>query len=237
VTRRVVDRWDVGFCHVFGMGEGPQIVTRPDDPLEVQAETVGRPIGPGDEVRIVDEDGDPVPRGDLGELVARGPGVFTGYLRNPRANAEDFDGIPASEASGESEDQGSSGKWFYTGDVFARRKDGNYEVFGRMDDSINRAGETIHATAVEDVLVEHPKVASAAVVGVPDRSLGERVGAAVELAEDADFLTLEEVTEFFEERGTAVYLRPERLTVLKSLPETEVGKVDRDSVRSVFEGE
>jgi non-ribosomal peptide synthetase component E (peptide arylation enzyme) len=63
------------------------------------------------------------------------------------------------------------------------------------------------------------------------------VGAAVELAEDAEWLTLEEVQSFFEERGTAVYLRPERLSILKSLPETEVGKIDRESARSVFDGE
>lgn len=237
VTRRVVDRWGVGFCHVFGMGEGPQIITRPDDPIDVQAETVGRPIGPGDEVRIVDEDGTEVPTGERGELLARGPGVFTGYLRNPEANAADFDDDVATAASGESDGRGASGQWFRTGDVFAHREDGNYQVFGRVDDTINRAGETIHATAVEDVLVEHPKVSKAAVVGVPDRSLGERVGAAVELADDAEWLTLEEVQNFFEERGTAVYLRPERLRILKSLPETQVGKIDRTSVGSVFDEE
>jgi non-ribosomal peptide synthetase component E (peptide arylation enzyme) len=219
VTRRVVDRWGAGFCHVFGMGEGAQILTRPDDPVAVQAETVGRPVGPGDEVRIVTEEGTDAPAGQPGELAVRGPGVFTGYLRNPEANAEDFD------------DEG----WFYTGDVLAEREDGNYQVYGRMDDTINRAGETIYAPAVEDALVEHPAVAAAAVVGVPDAELGERVGAAVELAEGADGLTVEDVQQFFAEEGYAVYRRPERLVVLESLPETQVGKIDRGGVETLFE--
>ena len=218
VTRQVVDRWGAGFCHVFGMGEGAQIITRPDDPIEVQAETVGRPVGPGDEVRIVDEDGRDLPQGELGELAVRGPGVFTGYLRNPEANAEDFD------------DEG----WFYTGDVLAKRAGSNYEVYGRLDDTINRAGETIYAAAVEDALVEHPRVAKAAVVGVPDDELGERVGAAVELTEGAEDLTVEEVQAFFKQRGHAVYRRPERLQILDSLPETQVGKIDRGAAESVF---
>ena len=215
VTRRVTDRWGVGFCHVYGMGEGAQIFTAPDDPFEVQANTVGRPLSAGDELRIEDQDGDPVDQGDLGELVVRGPGVFTGYFRNPEANAEDFD----------------AGGWFHTGDVFSRRADGNYQVWGRLDDTINRAGETIYAPAVEDALVEHPKIKSAGVIGVPDEALGERVGAFVVLEPGEASLTREEVVEFFKEQGHAVYLRPELLEVVDELPETTVGKIDRPALR------
>lgn len=217
VVRRVADRWDADFCNVFGMGEGVQIITRPDDPLDVQAKTVGRPVGPGEEVRIVDDAGEDVSQGERGELVARGPGVFTGYLRNPEANAEDFEA-----------------EWFHTGDVLARRDDGNYQVYGRMDDTINRAGETIYAPAVEDVLVEHPRISTAGVAGIPDPSLGERVGAAVELV-DTGSLTIEEVQSFFEDQGVAVHRRPERLLVVESLPETQAGKIDRDAIAALFE--
>lgn len=219
VTRRVVDRWDVGFCHVYGMGEGAQMISRPDDPLEVQANTVGRPLGEGDELRIVDEDGGEVPQGGHGELVVRGPGVFTGYLRNEEANAADFD----------------EGGWFHTGDVFSEREDGNYQVHGRLDDTINRGGETVYAPAIEDVLVEHPKISKAAVIGIPDERLGERVGAVVELEGGADEVSLEEISEFFDDRGMAVFRRPERLEVVGSLPETRVGKIDRGSVTELFD--
>lgn len=217
LVRRVADQWDAGFCNVFGMGEGAQVITRPDDPVEVQATTVGRPLGPGDEIRILDE-GREVPQGEPGELVVRGPGVFTGYFRNEAANESSFD------------DDG----WFHTGDVFSQRPDGTYEVWGRLDDTINRAGETIYAPAIEDVLVEHPKIAKAAVVGVPDEALGERVGAAVELRRGVDALTLDEVTAFLDERGLAVFRRPERLDVVESLPETDVGKIDRGAVERGF---
>lgn len=219
LTRRVVDRWDVGFSHVFGMGEGPQLITRPDDPLEVQAMTIGRPLGEGDEVRILDPEGGPVDGGEPGELVFRGPGTTSGYLRNPAANAEAFE----------------PGGWFHTGDVVSRRSDGNYEVWGRLDDTINRAGETIYAPAVEDALVGHPAVKKAAVVGIPDEALGERVGAAVELEPDATGLSLDEVAAYFADEGYAVYQRPERLVVVEELPETQVGKLDRAAVKPWFD--
>ena len=219
LSRRVVEQWDVGFSHVYGMGEGPQVISRPDDPLEVMTETVGRPLSDADEVRLLDPDGEPVDEGERGELAFRGPGVASGYLDNPEATAEAFE----------------PGGWFHTGDVLSRRPDGNFDVWGRLDDTINRAGETIYAAAVEDALVEHPAVSKAAVVGVPDEVLGERVGAAVELEPGAEAPTLEEVVDFFEARGHAVYLRPERLEVVASLPETDVGKIDRRAVRGWFE--
>jgi non-ribosomal peptide synthetase component E (peptide arylation enzyme) len=219
LTRRIVDRWDVGFSHVFGMGEGPQLITRPNDPLEVQATTVGRPLGDADEVRILDPEGRPVDEGEPGELVFRGPGLTSGYLRNPEANAEAF------EPSG----------WFHTGDVVSRREDGNYEVWGRLDDTINRAGETIYAPAVEDALVEHPAIKKAAVVGLPDEELGERVGAAVEQAEDGTGLRLDEVASYLADEGYAVYQRPERLILVDELPETQVGKLDRAAVKGWFD--
>jgi non-ribosomal peptide synthetase component E (peptide arylation enzyme) len=219
VTRRVVGQWDSGFCHVFGMGEGAQIFTRPDDPVEIQMNTVGRPLSDGDEIRLLNDDGDEVKQGEHGELVVRGPGIFTGYLRNEEANAEDFD------------EKG----WFHTGDVLSQREDGNYQVHGRLNDTINRAGETIYAPAIEDVLVEHPKIRKAAVAGIPDEVLDERVGAAVELVEDAGSLTLKEVTEFFDERGLAVFRRPERVVVVESLPETRVGKIDHGNITQLFD--
>jgi len=212
VVRDAVDAWDVGFCNIFGMAEGPLICSRPDDPVDVQAETVGRPISDAAEVRIVDLDRESeVPRGETGELSVRGPGYFTGYFRNEEENAENFD------------DDG----WFYTEDVLAHREDGNYEVFGRLKDTIIRGGENIYAPGVEDVLVEHPKVGNVALVAIPDERLGERPMAYVELADGAESLALDELTDFLDDRGVAVFKRPERLEVMRSLPRTEVGKIDK----------
>jgi non-ribosomal peptide synthetase component E (peptide arylation enzyme) len=218
VVRESVDRWDVGFCNIFGMAEGPLICTRPADPLEIQATTVGRPIAPeADEYRVVDDDrATEVPTGEAGELAVRGPGFFTGYFRNPGENAENFD------ADG----------WFYTEDVVAERPDGNLEVYGRKKDTIIRGGENIYAPGVEDEIVEHPAIANAVLVGMPDDRLGERPAAFVELAPGADPVTLEALSAFLAERGLAVFKRPEYLEVVDELPRTEVGKIEKRALEA-----
>ena len=225
VVEQAVERWDVGFCNIFGMAEGPLICSRPEDELAVQAHTVGRPIAPeADEVRIVGPDREEnLDTGEAGELAVRGPGYFTGYFRNDEENAENF----------------SADGWFFTEDVLARRPDGNLEVYGRMKDTIIRGGENIYAPGVEDELIEHPKIANVAVVAVPDDRLGERPAAVVELAEDAEDVSLGELSAFLDERGIAVFKRPERLAVLPSLPRTEVGKIEKkaleDRIDDLFE--
>ncbi|WP_165874801.1 AMP-binding protein [Natrarchaeobius oligotrophus] len=212
-----VDRWDIGFCNIFGMAEGPLICTRPADDVDVQAHTVGTPIAPhADEVRIVDESREKeVPQGDAGELSVRGPGFFTGYLRHEEENEENFD-----------EDG-----WFYTEDVLALNEDGNYEVYGRLKDTIIRGGENIYAPGLEDEIIEHEKVENVAVIGIPDDRLGERVGAYVELVDGYDDLTVEEMGSFLEDQGIAVFKRPERIEVVEELPRTEVGKISKTDLR------
>ncbi|MFB6206418.1 MAG: AMP-binding protein, partial [Haloglomus sp.] len=134
-VRDLNDRWDVDVANNYGMAEGPLFSTRPGDDVDVQAETIGRPIAPdADDYRIVDEArSSEVPTGDSGELAARGPGIFTGYFRNDAENESAFD------------DDG----WFYTEDVLERDADGNYRVHGRLKDTIIRGGENIYAPGVE----------------------------------------------------------------------------------------
>ena len=227
VVRQSVERWGVGFCNIFGMAEGPLICSRPDDDIEIQANTVGKPIAPeADETRIVDTDRESeVPTGTAGELAVRGPGSFTGYFRNEEENAENFD------------DDG----WFYTEDILAEHEDGNFEVYGRIKDTIIRGGENIYAPGVEDELVEHSKILNIALVAMPDDRLGERPVAYVELTDDAEDLTLEEISAFLDERGIAVFKHPERLEILDSLPRTEVGKIEKakleDCIEALVRGE
>ncbi|SEV80519.1 (2,3-dihydroxybenzoyl)adenylate synthase [Natrinema salifodinae] len=217
VVEEAVDRWNVGFCNIFGMAEGPLICTRPGDDVKVQANTVGRPIAPeADEIRIVETDRETeVPPGEAGELAVRGPGYFTGYFRNEKENTENF----------------SDDGWFFTEDVLARRDDGNLEVYGRIKDTIIRGGENIYAPGIEDELVEHSKIANAALIGMPDDRLGERPAAFVELTDDATELPLKDVSSFLEERGIAVFKRPEYLEILESLPRTEVGKIEKQALK------
>lgn len=211
VVYDLVEEYGIGFCNIFGMAEGPLICTRPEDDVDTQANTVGRPIAPeADEVRIVDTERErEVERGETGELCVRGPGYFTGYFRNPEENAENFD------------EEG----WFYTEDVLSLDEDGSYRVHGRIKETIIRGGENIYAPDLEDVIIEHPKIENVAVIGVPDERLGERPAAVVELRNGVEDLTLEELREFLDERGIAVFKHPERLEIVQSLPRTEVGKI------------
>lgn len=224
VVYEFVDRWDVGFGNIFGMAEGPIITTRPEDDVEDQAHTVGRPLSPeGDAFRLVDpldREGE-VETGETGELAARGPGVFRGYFRESEENDANFDG------------EG----WFYTEDLLSRRADGYFEVRGRKKETIIRGGENIHTPGVESVIVDHPKVADAAVIGKPDERLGEQPYAFVTLVEDAEALTLDELVAFLDEQGMAVFKRPEFLEVVEEFPRTGVQKIDKQALEERVESE
>jgi 2,3-dihydroxybenzoate-AMP ligase len=217
VVYDLVEEYGLGFCNIFGMAEGPLICTRPGDDVDTQANTVGRPIAPeADEIRIVDTTREhKVDRGETGELSVRGPGYFTGYFRNEEENEENFD-----------EDG-----WFYTEDVLSLDEDGNYRVHGRIKDTIIRGGENIYAPDLEDVIIEHEKIENVAVVGMPDERLGERPAAVVELREGVEEMALDELSAFLDERGIAVFKRPERLETVENLPRTEVGKIAKNTLR------
>ena len=144
---------------VFGMAEGLLNYTRLDDPDEVICGTQGRPLSPGDEVRIVDADGNDLPDGQPGALLTRGPYTPRGYYRAPEQNARAF----------------TPDGWYASGDVVRRRPDGNLVVEGRDKDMINRGGEKISAEEVENLLYRMPGIAQVAAVAAPDAELGERI--------------------------------------------------------------
>jgi salicylate---CoA ligase len=199
---------------VFGMAEGLLNYTRLDDPDEVICSTQGRPLSPGDEVRIVDESGADLPDGVPGALLTRGPYTPRGYYRAPEQNARAF----------------TADGWYRSGDVVRRRPDGNLVVEGRDKDMINRGGEKISAEEVENLVYRLPAVAQVAAVAMPDPELGERVCVYVVLKPGAD-LSLEEIRGSMSERGVARYTWPERLEVVDELVTTKVGKIDKKALR------
>ena len=192
----------------FGMAEGLLMFVRLDDPPEVRLETVGRPICPDDEVRLVDEDGADVPDGEVGELWARGPYTLRGYYNAPEHNQRSF----------------SPDGFYRSGDLMWRHPSGNYVVAGRTKDLINRGGEKISAEEVENLILGHPAVLNVACVPVPDPVLGERMCACV-LLRPGGRLTLPELTEFLLAEEMAKHKLPEQLAVLDALPLSPVGKV------------
>jgi len=212
----------------YGMTEtASQVATaRPRAAFE-NPESVGRPLFLT-EVRVVDEDGDPLPAGESGELVVDGPTVTPGYYGAPEATDAAF---------------GRFG--LHTGDVGVLDESGALTVLNRLDDRILTGGENVDPGGVAAVLADHPDVAEAAVVGVPDPEWGEAVSALLvpepgvsppdsEPTSAADRrLDPEEVLGFARDR-LAPHKLPKALRVAESLPRTASGTIDRPAVRDRF---
>jgi len=205
---------------LFGMGEGLCTVTALDDPAESRRLTVGHPLSPLDEVRILEPGTEtPVAPGQTGELCARGPYTVRGYLSAPERNAEAF----------------TSDGFYRTGDLMSAREiDGStrYVFEGRAKDLVNRGGEKINAAEIEGLALQLPGVRYAGLVPVPDPRLGERACLCLELEPGAPPVDLEDLRRFLEQRGVAKFKWPERLELFAELPRTPVGKIDKRRLRA-----
>lgn len=165
------------------------------------------------EIRLIDESGIDVPRGEVGELLVRGPHVFQGYWNDARATQESL-----------------KGGWYHTGDLMRRGEGDELWFVARKKDIIIRGGTNISPIEVEEALVAcHPAVAEAAVVGVPDRVLGQRVFGFVRLADGAENMVLPAILDNVSVR-LAAYKVPEGIRVLNEMPRNALGKVDRNAL-------
>ena len=215
----VVEEIGIRVSHGYGMTECPMITTgAPHDTDEQLAHTEGAPV-PGAEVRVCDPDGNALPAGATGEICIRGPMVCKGYV-NAEATAAAFD------ADG----------FFHSGDLGHVRPDGHVVLTGRAKDMIIRKGENISPQEVEDVLHEHPDVAAAAVIGLPDAERGERVCAVVELRPGAAPLTLDDVAQHCRAAGLMVQKTPEQLEVVDALPRNATMKILKTELRDRYAG-
>ena len=201
----------------YGMTECPMVTSgRPDDPEEKCVMTDGRP-GVGCEVKIVDDEGRELSPGEEGEVLVFGPQLAIGYLDGKLDEG-------AFTAEG----------FFRSGDLGVLDPDGYVRISGRKKDIIIRKGENLSAKSIEDVLCDHPKVADAAVVGVPDAERGERVCACVVLRPGVRSLDLAEIGEFMIGRGLMRQKIPEQLEILPELPRNATGKVKKFELRARF---
>ncbi|MCJ7593805.1 MAG: AMP-binding protein [Desulfobacterales bacterium] len=206
------------FMQGFGITEGTHIFPRLTDSEKVRYETIGRPISPWDEIRVVDEEGKEVLPGELGELICRGPYTIRGYYKAEEHNRKAYD------------DDG----FFWTGDLVRSDEYGNLVIEGRSKDVINRGGEKISAEEVEDLLIDHPKVNRVAVVAMPDPELGEKACAYIVPEKGAE-PTLRDLTEHLARKKVAKFKYPERLELLDAFPYTNVGKVSKKTLREDVE--
>lgn len=208
--------------HVFGMTEGVIMFTHPSDNAEARHRTVGRPISPHDEVKILrpgtEEE---LPIGEVGEPAFRGPYTVHGYYDAAERNAEAF----------------TSDGFYRSGDLMSKRVlDGKvYHVYeGRIKDVVDRGGEKINAEEVETVINTHPAVAASAVIGLKDSQYGERMCVCLVLEPGADAPTVSSLGQYLESCGLAKFKWPERIEIMSDLPLTHVGKLDKISLRKRY---
>ena len=205
----------IGCKYHNGLGsvEGTCAATRTEDDIETICYSVGKPICPYDTLKIVDGNGDELPQGREGELVSKGPGIFTGYFRS-----EDNENVFTKDG------------FFRTGDLARKDERGYVYITGRIKDIINRGGEKISAVEIENLLSGHPDIESAAVIGMPDRVLGERICAYVQRKAGAS-ATFDETIAFLKARGASMLQLPERIEFIDTIPLTNIGKPDKKVLR------
>jgi long-chain acyl-CoA synthetase len=178
--------------------------------------SIGTPIE-GVQMRLIDDQGQTVSDGEIGEIAIRGHNVMKGYWGKPEATAEAIkDG------------------WFRTGDMARVDEDGYYYIVDRKKDLIIRGGYNVYPREIEEVLHEHPAVAEVAVIGMPHPELGEEIGAAVTLKPGAS-TTPEELRAFARDK-VAAYKYPRRVWLVDALPKGPTGKILRREVQPPEDG-
>ena len=202
-------------CVIYGQTEASPVITMhgPGDTVEQRTSTVGK-AGPNVEVKVIDTaTGETIPIGELGELCARGYLLMRGYDREPEATAHaiDCDG------------------WLRTGDLAIMREDKHLNIRGRAKDMIIRGGENIYPVEVEAFLFAHPKIADVAVVGLPDRKLGEIVAAWIRLRA-GETMTREELRDYCQGK-IAHFKIPQHIRFVDAFPMTVTGKLQKFRIR------
>lgn len=211
LASKAMAKLGVQIQQVFGMAEGLVCYT----PLDADEDTVlhsqGLPMSPYDELVIVDDDDQPVADGEAGHLITRGPYTIRGYFRADAHNKTAF----------------TADGFYRTGDIVRLRPDGQLQVCGRSKEQVNRGGEKIPCLEVETLVLEHPAIAYASLIGVPDKFLGEKsVLFVVTNLQDPTAA----VREHLNGLGIAAFKIPDRVIAIAEMPVTAVGKIDKKAL-------
>ncbi len=204
VMQRFEETFDCLVVEGYGLSESTCRSTFNPPDKRRRPGSCGLPIG--NEMRVVNKEGGEVADGELGEIVLRGENILKGYHKNEEATATAF-----------------RNGWFHTGDIGYRDADGFYYIVDRKSDMIIRGGENIYPREIDEVMYQHPAVAAAATIGVPDPLYGEEVAAFVVLKEGAS-VTQDELIDFCRER-LADYKCPKSIRIVKDIPKGPTGKL------------
>jgi len=218
LLRRVIARMHCSDILIgYGETEASPLthLTTRDDSEERRINTVGRNL-PHQEAKVVDvETGRTVPIGEIGEICFRGYHIMKGYYGDPEATADAMDGAG----------------WLRSGDLGTMDRDGYVSITGRRKEMIIRGGENIYPREIEDLLFTHPKVAEAAVFGIPDSFFGEEVAAWIQL-QPGQSMTADELCEFCKEK-IAHFKIPKQIRFTDEFPMTVTGKVQKFRMREL----
>jgi long-chain acyl-CoA synthetase len=209
--RAFEEKFRVKVTHGYGITES--VAASCSNPIEGKCknESIGFPYI-GMEMEIFDEQDRPLPPGQIGEIVQRGPLVMKGYFNNPGATAEAL-----------------RGGWLHTGDLGYKDEEGYFYLVDRKKEMIRRGGLNVYPREVERVLYTHPQVKEAAVIGIPDLKYGEEIKAVIQPKEGA-WLDEEEIQKFCQE-NLADYKCPRKIQFLQEMPLTGSGKIDKKELR------
>jgi long-chain acyl-CoA synthetase len=213
VLEKFEERFDVLILEGFGMSEGSPVVTFNQLDIGRKPGSVGTPVW-GVQVKLVDTDGNEVVQGEKGELLYKGHNVMKGYYNNPKATAKTI-----------------QNGWLYSGDIAIKDEDGFYFIVDRTKDMIIRGGLNIYPREVETVMMKHPDVSMAAVIGISDEEMGEEVKAFVVLKENTS--TTEEELRQFTKDNIAAYKYPRVIEIIKALPMSATGKILKKELRKL----
>lgn len=205
--------------NLYGITEGLLLGSPADAPAFARHQTQGCSGCQDDEIRLLEPESEqPVPEGSMGELCFRGPSSLTGFFANPEANAQSF----------------TSEGFYRTGDMVTAHRVGgvlHYAFEGRLRDNINRGGEKIGCEEVEGHVSQHPAVADAKLVAMPDAFYGEKGCIFIIPRPGMKAPDVKELGQFLTGRGLAKYKCPERVEVVQEFPLTRVGKVDKPAIK------
>jgi long-chain acyl-CoA synthetase len=206
-------KYNVPILEGYGMSEGSPVVTFNHLDTERIPGSIGKPVW-GVEVMIADENDNPLPPGEKGQLLYRGHNVMKGYYKKPEANAETL-----------------KGGWLHSGDVAIMDENGYYYIVDRTKDMIIRGGFNVYPREVEEVMMEHEAVSLVAVIGIPDDKSGEEIKACV-VCNDGATISEAELIEWTKER-IAAYKYPRIVEFLDALPMSATGKILKKELRKM----
>lgn len=209
-ARKIMDSLNCEIIQAYGMSEGFLSLSRHDDSIYERTFYQGKPMASKDQILIIDEAGNEQPHGCIGEILVKGPYLFSGYYELDSADYFTSDGF------------------YHTGDLGYVTDEGYIKITGRKSDQINRMGEKIMPSEIERYIAEYEKIKEVLVMGIPDDLLGERSCAFVK--SDDRKMKLDEIREFLINKGVAQFKIPDQLFVLEEFPRTGAGKIDRNQL-------